>query len=178
MAKRKKYVQSPEQRANANLRNQNRRHARIKAGLCRDCDGPRAGYTNFCIDHWLRDVSYKQAKKHAGQITKEECYLIIKAVWKREGGCCAIGRNPLIPGSKSPYEAPQLDHIIPYSEGGPFTLENIRYLSKAFNNAKSDSADITLSRWYVSTHLSAMRWSIANIQEDDAKRAAEKKLAG
>ena len=41
----------------------------------------------------------------------------------------------------------EFDHIIPYSKGGPTTVDNIRLLCRSCNREKSDSFDEKLEKY-------------------------------
>lgn len=65
-----------------------------------------------------------------------------RRILRRRGGDCAICHAPI--DITLPYLHPmsfEVDHIIPFSKGGPDTLDNKASVHRACNRAKSDSLD-------------------------------------
>lgn len=63
-----------------------------------------------------------------------------KRVFARDGWKCQACGVPTPPEKRGTYDpdAPELDHVIPLSRGGPHTYANTQCLCRACNAAKSD----------------------------------------
>jgi 5-methylcytosine-specific restriction endonuclease McrA len=67
-------------------------------------------------------------EKNAERIEGEDVSL--DAIFARDNGLCSICRLPVVRGQAS------LDHVIPLSEGGSHTEENVRLAHKRCNSKK------------------------------------------
>ena len=103
-----------------------------KAKWCRPCAASSAG------DHKSRATTFKVAYEKIDRIS----------VFERAGWCCEICGKATPKehvgtreGSWSP-DAPQLDHIIPISRGGPHLYSNVQCACRACNLSKKNKMKI------------------------------------
>lgn len=80
-------------------------------------------------------VAYKQRKSQ----TRRHRYVsreLRAAVWERDGGACVrCGIGPAsVPGVRL-----ELDHVIPFSWGGPTTYDNLQLLCHRHNSDKGNA---------------------------------------
>ena len=59
----------------------------------------------------------------------------LRALWDSQGGLCALTGQPM------DIRAAELDHIVPRSRGGTNEPSNLRWLTRAANQAKGDLLD-------------------------------------
>jgi 5-methylcytosine-specific restriction endonuclease McrA len=60
-------------------------------------------------------------------------------LFDRQGGICPICQNTIKWHAGITTEQPTLDHIIPKSMGGTYTMDNLRLVHWRCNNARGDS---------------------------------------
>lgn len=59
----------------------------------------------------------------------------LRSLWERQGGLCALTGQPMTVADA------EIDHIIPQSRGGSHELSNLRWTTRAANQAKGDLLD-------------------------------------
>lgn len=104
-----------------------RQERRRKAGICKVCPLPITGECRFCLYHWIHD-----AKKYTGHNDPEFILGLIQKL-KDQGYRCAVTGDLITPGLNA-----SLDHIVPRSAGGEATLDNLQWVTKQVNTAKSN----------------------------------------
>jgi hypothetical protein len=80
----------------------------------------------------------------------------------RDNCVCQECRSTLLP------DEIEYDHIIPYSKGGPTSVENLRVLCRTCNRARGNRVDDLLDPWSGMKHLQRLRGSQKPADQDNA----------
>lgn len=101
--------------------------AKVEAGTCvsRFCQS-QTTVGLHCLHHWFAVTAGTYRMRAAG-IT------VLKNLWEKQGGLCAITGEPLVPGGNA-----SLDHIVPRSKGGTNDASNLQWVTLEANWLKRD----------------------------------------
>lgn len=119
----------------------------LKARLCKECgkkftpeygDKRRSFCSKFCSRKYLIKTKYKDARKRARALGVYYEYVNPLKVFKRDGWRCQLCGKKLSPKQRGTYcdDAPELDHIIPWAQGGEHSYKNTQLACRKCNAEK------------------------------------------
>lgn len=116
---------------------------RFPNGKCPECGSPVLGVqSRYCsttcqrADHDRRQTVLRKARER--NAVRERVDPMV--VFRRDGWVCRLCGRPTLPlyrGTNHP-EAPELDHVVPLSRGGPHLSSNLQCAHRACNLRKSN----------------------------------------
>jgi 5-methylcytosine-specific restriction endonuclease McrA len=114
-----------------------RRMARIESGTCIQCKSPAVAAI-YCMHHWFTRIGHQW-----GHTVANGGVDMIKRLWAKQKGRCALTGDVLVPGGKRA----SLDHIVPRTRGGDSSESNLQWVTYESNRAKNDMTDDELVAW-------------------------------
>jgi len=129
-----------------------RRMLRVEQGLCAysvNCTEPAIGKQKFCLRHWIHGIRQADVRQRP-QYSEEQ----LLDLWNKQAGKCAMSGLPLIPGDTA-----SLDHIDPVQNGGPSTIENVRFAHAAFNRMKWVMSDQECKELILQAVVGLVEWA-------------------
>lgn len=103
--------------------------SRRDAGLCPKCGDP-ATVGTLCLNDWFANV----ASNHG--LPRGSGGKALKQIWESQKGLCAYTGEPLVPGDNA-----SLDHKIPVTQGGMYSLDNVQWVVYQINRMKNDMTE-------------------------------------
>jgi 5-methylcytosine-specific restriction endonuclease McrA len=115
--------------------------------ICKECgkefipkygDKRRSFCSEFCCHKYTVKAKYKDARKRARALGVYYEYVNPLKVFKRDGWCCQLCGKKLKPKHRGTYrdDAPELDHIIPWAQGGEHSYRNTQLACRKCNAEK------------------------------------------
>lgn len=119
----------------------------LRPRQCKECgktftpeygDKRRSFCSEFCSRKYLIKTKYKDARKRARSLGVYYEYVNPLKVFKRDGWRCQLCGKKLSPKQRGTYcdDAPELDHIIPWAQGGEHSYKNTQLACRKCNAEK------------------------------------------